>query len=431
MFAKSPHVCRLLVLSLLCVCTGAIAAAGPPPLIWRGDITTARGVVTDVAHAWHKSGHAKIELQPFNTISGIDAVAHGTADIAGSARGDAPGRSNESALTFTPVAWDALVMITHPGNPVHSISLKQLHDIYFGKITNWSVLGGRDAPIDLYAVASPSDGVEFSLRKLLYGRGNQPVAVPRLYVNVAKLEQAVALDPDALGVSTLAGVHGNRKLQMIAIDNVMPSAATVASGKYRLYTPLYLVTNSNSPKAAAAQQFLAFMNGPKARAIMRSHDLLPYSDGANLAAGNSARVAAIAAAVGRSNRSTPISAPGATYASRMATAPTSQRTAEAHAAMQDRRNADAAAKAAAKARFAGVDGSVTSTAQPGFGTVSGSVSGTTLAAADKASEYKVVRGDTLSSIARRHSVSVAQMRAWNGIHGNNLQVGQVLRVRAR
>ena len=268
----SRRLSRLLIVALLtaCAATGALAAgkttkstkkpATPPPpaLVWRGDYATARGVVEDVSKAWEKSGKGRIEIQPFNTASGLDAVAHGLADIAGSARNSAGG--TEGDLVFTPVAFDALVMITHPSNGTGNLTVKQLHDIYFGKITNWKDVGGKDAPINLYAVASPGDGVEYSLRRLIFGRGNQPVAAPRLYVNTAKLEEAVTLDPNALGVTTLSGVASNSKVKMVSVDGVRPSVSTITDGSYVLYTPLYLVTNKESPKAAQITAFMEFLH---------------------------------------------------------------------------------------------------------------------------------------------------------------------------
>jgi phosphate transport system substrate-binding protein len=175
---------RLVVVALLGACLTSIALAAGPILVLRGDVATTRGLMEDVARAWTRSGHGKIELQPFNTASGLDALRNGSADIAGSAR-PGNGSAAEAGLVFTPVAWDAMVMITHPSNPVSSLTLQQLHDIYYGKITNWNQVGGRNEPIDVYAVASPGDGVEFSLRKLRAGRGNTRGAAPRLYVNTA------------------------------------------------------------------------------------------------------------------------------------------------------------------------------------------------------------------------------------------------------
>ncbi|MCB9765714.1 MAG: LysM peptidoglycan-binding domain-containing protein [Alphaproteobacteria bacterium] len=41
-------------------------------------------------------------------------------------------------------------------------------------------------------------------------------------------------------------------------------------------------------------------------------------------------------------------------------------------------------------------------------------------------EYVVVRGDTLSKIARAHEVTVDELRAWNGLTGDLIEVDQVL-----
>jgi membrane-bound lytic murein transglycosylase D len=42
--------------------------------------------------------------------------------------------------------------------------------------------------------------------------------------------------------------------------------------------------------------------------------------------------------------------------------------------------------------------------------------------------YRVRKGDTLSSIARRHGVSVEKLRAWNGLSGSALSVGDRLQI---
>jgi phosphate transport system substrate-binding protein len=363
---------------------GKSAPSAGSSLIWRGDVTVAHGVVTDVAQAWQKAGHGRIELQTFNTASGLDAVRTGTADLAGAARG-ASGSPQEAGLTFTPVAWDGLVMVTHPSNPVSSLTLSQVHDIYYGKITNWSQVGGKNEPIDLYAVASPADGVEFSLRKLLFGRGTQPVAAPRLYVNTTKLQEGIALDPKGLGATTLSNAVGNPKMKMIRINGVAPSTSTVANGSYPLFTQLYLITNSNSPKAAQTQEFVDFVNSDAAKAVIRRHGLVPYQDGATLASMDDARRARILAEVGAravppTAAKPPIAAPGATYASEKA---------------DDN-------------RFAKVTATAYDTTPKG------------------AKSYKVSRGDTLFSIARKHSVDVADLRRWNHLTSDSVKPGQTL-----
>ncbi|GGY13534.1 hypothetical protein GCM10008098_00200 [Rhodanobacter panaciterrae] len=412
----------------------AAAPAKGPTLIWRGDIATANGVVNEVAQAWEKNGHGRIELQPFNTASGIDAVATGTADLAGSARpGD--GSAQNANLTFTPVAWDGLVIITQSSNPISGLTLKQVHDIYYGKIHNWSEVGGRDAPIDVYAVASPGDGVEYSLRTLLFGRGNQPVAAPRLYVNTRKLEEGIELNPNGFGVATLADISGNSKLKAIPINGKSASVANIADGSYPLFIPLYLVTNPSSPKAAAAQSFVDFLQTEPAKAALRKHAVLPFQDGSALAAMDGSRRSAILAEVGaHASHITPVSAPGATYAARAAVAPTSPDTVAAKLALDKRNAADKLAQSE-KTQLTGVKGGVASVHVTSLAHVQGGVAASG-AKADKANKssggsgktYKVASGDTLSSIAKSHSVDVAELRSWNHLKSDNVKPGQSLRI---
>ncbi|WP_243049888.1 substrate-binding domain-containing protein [Dyella sp. RRB7] len=422
----SKRITRLLLVALVSACavSGAMAATGKttksktaakpaaalPTLVWRGDYATARGVVDDVAKAWEKSGKGRIDIQPFNTASGLDAVAHGLADVAGSARASAGGA--ESDLLFTPVAFDALVMIEHPSNGVVNLTVKQLHDIYFGKITNWKDVGGKDAPINLYAVASPGDGVEYSLRRLIFGRGNQPVAAPRLYVNTAKLEEAVTLDPNALGVTTLSGVATNAKVKMVSVDGTRPSLSTISDGSYLLYTPLYLVTDKNSPKATQIAAFMEFLHTDEVKALARQHQLVPYTDAPQLAEQDMARRQKLLAendikmpdepAPAPTPEATPVAAPGATYAAAAAAAPTSEHTQEAKQAMDARNAAAADPKADASA-----------------GTASTAAASQT---------YTVGKGDTLSTIAKKYSVTVAQLKSWNNLSSDTLKLDQVLRV---
>lgn len=456
------RITRLLTAALISAALStAVFAAATQSLIWRGDVVTANGIVKGVAKAWQSSGHGSVQLQPFNTASGLDAVAGGSADIAGSAR-PSSGSATDSRLTFTPVAWDGLVLITGAGNPVSSLTLQQVHDIYYGKITNWKQVGGNDAPIDVFAVASPGDGVEFSLRKLLFGRGSQPVAAPRLYVNTTQLEQSVALDPRSFGVTTLSSVAGNPKIKMLRIDGVAPSVSSVASGAYPLYTPLYLVTNPSSPNAAAAKAFVDFALSGKGAATLRSHSLLPYDAGTTLIAMDASRRSRILAEVGAhasaeptqiaAAPTRPVAAPSVAVARQAA--PAAPTLAKVRGAVLTpppsslkgvRGEAFTQIAAVDRGSFAKVTsdayvthGKVTvakaSEKNPGKHEVASKTEAKKrVAGLDKspARTYRVAAGETLYSIARKHGVDVAQIRSWNHLKDNTVRTGQVLRIGSR
>lgn len=343
---------RLAVLAVLAVCT-TIAGAAEPTLVWRGDLATSRALMQGLAPAWQRAGHPAMKLEPFSTISGLDAAASGTADLAGSAREAFAKRAQETGLVFTPIAWDGLVLITHRENPVRAVSLGQLNGIYRGKIRNWEELGGPDQPINLYSIASPLDGVEYSLRKYLFRRGNQPVAAPRLYINTKQLEEAVAIDRWGLGATTLSAVHDNARVAMLSVEGVAPSLASIEDGSYPLYQSLYLAHPGVGADAEpdettrAVLAFIAFATSERGRAALRARHVLPWED-ANLLAHDLERHEVAVQDRSAPRRDGPVAAPGATFTARSAVAPTSERTLEARqrlAQQQQREAASAAARA--------------------------------------------------------------------------------------
>lgn len=386
--------------------------ASGPALVVRGDQVSTDGLVSTVAAAFAETGDGHLDVQPFNTIDGIDQAISGSVDLAASARPAYPKRTQEDSLTFTPIAWDALVMITNAANPVQSLTLKQVHDIYFGKITNWSTVGGRDEHIDLEGVFPVLDGVQFSFRRLVFGNGDYPVAVPRLLINVDSLQSDVSLDPKALALSTMAYARRQKGLKIIPIEGVTPSLATLENASYPLAFKIYLAYKADSPKLATIQKFLAFLNGDTAGSILRNRGLLPYAQATVLNAKSEMdRIDTIGARMVAEGLA-PEYAPGNEFARLAQQYPTLS-----HGPRMQQAAADQVAAAnqqrVALAQAAGVDPSPMVGSAP---------------AAAAATPYTVMSGDTLSRIAEKHSVTVADLREWNHLPSDRLQVGQVLKV---
>lgn len=373
-------------------------------LVVRGDQVSTEGVVAAVAKAYAETGDGRLEVQPFNTIDGIDQALAGEVDIAASARPAATlHRHEESRLTFTPVAWDALVFIANASNPVDNLTLKQVRDIYYHNITNWSALGGRDEPIDLEGVAAKLDGVQFSFRQLMFGDGDFQAQAPRQLINIDSLQSDLALNTKGIALSTLAHARRQKGIKVLSIEGVRPSLATLASSQYPLPLTIYLAYKPDSPKLAAIQKFLAFLGGAKADEILRSHDLLPYAQATTLNAKTTLdRVNAVGAYLVAEGLPAAY-APGSQFA-RLAGSP--QEIARAAALQQ------AAAKLVEQQRAAAAQAAAAAPKPAPVAT----------------RHYIVAKGDTLSRIAEKFSVSVKDLQAWNHLHGTMLRIGQKLRV---
>lgn len=267
--------------------------------VWLADLASARGFVIEGARLVEARDGTRVTVKGASTIGALEAVASGRNLIVATARAANPGVPAELDLRFTPIAWDAIAVVAHPANPVKNLTLEQLRDLATGTIDSWAAFGGKAGPINLYAVAGPNDGVEWSTRRLLFGRGTAQVASERWYLNTQQLEDAIALDPNGIGFTLLSNIHGNAKVRALSIDGKAPALATLLDQSYPLPTPIYLVTQASGAALARTQSIKDFVRGDaKMRELMRKKQMLPYVDGKALTDGTAAREQRLAARLG-------------------------------------------------------------------------------------------------------------------------------------
>ena len=265
----------------------------------RGDHATTRAFARDAASLFKMKRGAAVRVEATGTIGALEAVAGGEVDVVSSARGAVEGVEAEQGLKFVPVAWDALAVIVFPSNPVQGVSLQQLQDVLSGKIKDWKELGGKPGKINLYAVATPMDGVEYSVRRLVLGSGTARTAAERWYLNSERLEEAVTIDPAGLAVSLYSDVADNKLLRTLALEGVQPSPATVESGQYLLATPLYAVTRPDAaPGSTTAGRFIEYLEDPEVKKNMKAHHLIPWSEGHEVSEAVASREAFLADRLG-------------------------------------------------------------------------------------------------------------------------------------
>jgi phosphate transport system substrate-binding protein len=269
-----PQTVGLLVLLLL----ASLPLRAQNIIEGRADSATLRAFGNESTRLFQTAEQRRVRLSMLSTVSAIEAVAKGEAEIALSARGPHALKPDETGLDFHAIAWEALALVVHPGNQTPNLSLRQLRDIYLGKITRWDQVGGPPAAINLYAVAGPLDGIEYGLRRALFGAGHRPVAATRWYLNTEQLEAAVTIDPYGLGVAGLSNVRGNAKLKTLRIEGALPQLKTVRSGEYLLVTPLYLVHRGDLIPTTVAMRYARFLGMPTINSWLESRELLPVGE---------------------------------------------------------------------------------------------------------------------------------------------------------
>ena len=131
-------------------------APAPVELSGAMDITGSNTVtpVTTLFAEEFMTLHPKVNISVAGPGSGagIAAIINKTTDICQSSRPIKQseidqGKANGVNIREIRIATDAIAVIVHPSNPLSSLTIEQLSGIYTGAITNWSQVGGNNAPI--------------------------------------------------------------------------------------------------------------------------------------------------------------------------------------------------------------------------------------------------------------------------------------------
>jgi phosphate transport system substrate-binding protein len=228
-----------------------------------------------------------IEIQARGSGTGFVDLGAGTADIAMSSRrvqGDeakalAALGDMTSAACENVLGLDGIAIIENSGNPVTKIGKDALAKIFTGDIQRWRDVGGRDAPIVLYARDERSGTLEILRSLVLGGKAIAPTATR--FESSEKLSAAVAGDANGIG---FVGVAAVRSAKPVMVDGMgttplVPSPATIATEDYPLTRRLYLYAPSNASEDTRA--FVEFALSDEGQQIVSQAgfvDLRPACD---------------------------------------------------------------------------------------------------------------------------------------------------------
>lgn len=266
---------------VLLLFTHTPVSSDPTGLDWVGCGISKKSYMNKLAAAYLKQSGTSINVQGGGATKGIRDVASKSADLGGACRFHLPGNELEQQTAFEPVAWDALAIIVHKDNPVNNVSLAQVRQIYSGEITNWKQLGGHNTPIHLFARQGNISGVGYSIRSQIFYDVSKTFAATQLFKSSGPLEQAVETDANAIAITGVSSAR-LRNVKILSLDGKQPDYASIKSGNYKLYRPLYITFNPESEKIEIIKDFIKFAHSRQGRDIMIENDVVPYLDALRL-----------------------------------------------------------------------------------------------------------------------------------------------------
>lgn len=140
------------------------------------------------------------------------------------------------------IGLDGLAIITNTKNPLTKLSIPQLVKIFSGEITNWSALGGRDLPINLYA-RDENSGTWDSFKSMVLEPASASLALTAKRIESSTvLSDSVAKDEGGIGFIGLPYVRRAKLMAISATKSskaILPTHFTVSTEDYPLARRLY------------------------------------------------------------------------------------------------------------------------------------------------------------------------------------------------
>ncbi|MDD4955262.1 MAG: phosphate ABC transporter substrate-binding protein [Candidatus Omnitrophica bacterium] len=220
--------------------------------------------------------------------TGFSSLISGTCDVAMASRSI---KDKEVALArgkgINPneikVALDGLAVVVNPNNPVSKLTLKQLADIFTGRISNWKEIGGSDEKIVILSREVNSGTHVYFKEHVL--RGNDPSSKEEFAPSALMLSSSQAIadevagNPAAIGYYGMGYISKKQKPVMIAKDEKseyeMPGIENVINGKYPISRPLFLYTNGEP--AGLVKKFVDFCLSKEGQDIVLKTDFVPVN----------------------------------------------------------------------------------------------------------------------------------------------------------
>lgn len=254
--------------------TAPVFPAVPPPgSIQISGSSTLSPLIAELAKNFMQSHPGTtISVTSSGSDLGIADLRAGKADIAMISR---KLEAEEHDLYAIPVALDGVNVIVHRDNPVGTVTRSQLMDIYRGKISDWSVVGGKEARIDVVSLKG-TQGAHHLIADFLGIRPSESPAA-RIVASNDEMRDAISASLAAIGFKSIGktemDIREGYPIKALKIDGVVLNAESVRDGTGPMSRRLNLVTR-DVPKGDV-KAFIAYAISPETSDVVRAHAFVP------------------------------------------------------------------------------------------------------------------------------------------------------------
>ncbi|MGO5014561.1 phosphate ABC transporter substrate-binding protein [Niallia sp. Sow4_A1] len=222
-----------------------------------------------LAAKYHEHENTKIEINQIGSSAGITNAISGVSEIGMSSRDLKEDEMQK--LKEVVIAYDGIVVVTHPSNKVKDLTLEQVKQIFTGEVTNWSQLGGDDMEI---VVVSREDGSgsRDAFQEIVGYSSGELIRNSIIASGNGNIKTTVANNKHAVGFISFEYIDDT--ISTIDIDGVEATAENVLAKKYSLSRP-FLFVYKEGDLTANGQKFIDYILSDEGQKIAAEAGVIP------------------------------------------------------------------------------------------------------------------------------------------------------------
>ena len=185
--------------------------------------------------------------------------------------------AKEKGVEFeiVPIVKDAFVFFVNTDNPVESLTLEQIQNIYSGNIKNWKDVGGENERILAYQRPENSGSQSGMLELVMKGKKMmKPLTetVSQTMEDIIDVISDYSNGKNAIGYSYYyyaTQMYTNDKMKMLAVNGIDPTYENIKTGLYELQTQYYAVIRRNEEQNSETRKLLNAMKSERGQNVAK------------------------------------------------------------------------------------------------------------------------------------------------------------------
>lgn len=199
--------------------------------------TSVAPLMEKIAEEYQKENEGvTIEINQNGSSAGIKDATSGVSDIGMSSR-DLKDEEKKD-VDENVIAYDGIAVITNSSNKIKNLTKEQIKNIFTGKITNWSEVGGDNKEIVVVSREEGS-GTRTAFQEILGYESGELISTAQIASGSGDIKTAVVGNENAIGYVSFEYLDSS--INAVSVEGVEPKGDNVKNKTYSLSRGFLLV----------------------------------------------------------------------------------------------------------------------------------------------------------------------------------------------